>query len=220
MYIEELLPGQKVTLQVNVNGSLLSFDTVVQETNLKKNFILLDPIMQGNKGISFKGEGITVDLIINQSDEKPLIFQDITILLQKKQDGMLCYLVTCEKESMVFNRRENFRCYISIPTYIQCSGSASSHDAIIRDVSYTGFSIVCSPELNIERGHLIHALLHDRIEETSANYSFNLYGLVSRSQVLPNGNVLYGCRLNGRVPGLDQYIMTKERYRLRKTSGM
>lgn len=220
MHIEELLPEQKVTLQVSVNGSILSFDTKVQEVSIKKQFILLDPIMQGDKGISFKGQGITVDLIVSYSDEKPHIFQDISILLQKKQDGKLCYLVTCTQESMAFNRRENFRCYIGVPTFIQCGGSKNPHDVIIRDVSYTGFSVVCSPEVSLERGHVIHAHLRDRIEETSANYSFNLYGLVSRMQVLPNGNVLYGCKLNGRVPGLDQYIMAKERYRLRKTSGL
>lgn len=220
MRIDELLPGQKVTLQVNVKGSILSFDTKVQETNTKKQFALLDPIMQGNKGISFKGQDITVDLIVPHDDEKPHIFQNIAILLQKKMDGSLCYFVTCANESMIFNRRENFRCYVGLPTFIQCGTSKTPHDVIIRDVSYTGFSVVCSPEVTLDKGQVIHAHLRDRIEEDFANYSFNLYGLVSRTQTLPNGNVLYGCKLNGRVPGLDQYIMTKERYRLKKTSGL
>lgn len=220
MYIEELLPEQKVTLQVNVNGTVLSFDTKVQEINLRKHFVLLDPIMQGDKGISFKGNGITVDLIYSQPDEKPHIFKEISISLQKKQDGKLCYLVTSASEGVVFNRRENFRCYVGIPTYVQSGTSKSQKDAIIRDVSYTGFALVCNADVSFEQGHVVHIHLRDRIEETSANYSFNLYGLVSRVQVLPNGNVLYGCKLNGRVPGLDQYIMAKERYRLRKSSGL
>ena len=38
-------------------------------------------------------------------------------------------------------------------------------------------------------------------------------------QELDNGKILYGCRLTDRVPGLDKYIMAKERYRLRRTNG-
>ena len=50
-------------------------------------------------------------------------------------------------------------------------------------------------------------------------YSFHLYGLIARIQELDNGKVLYGCKLTGPVPGLDKYIMEKERLRLKSTNG-
>ena len=46
-----------------------------------------------------------------------------------------------------------------------------------------------------------------------------MYGLLTRTQELENGKILYGCRLNNPVPGLEAYIMKKERLRLKKSNG-
>lgn len=219
MRIEELLPGQKVSLMVNINGKILEFESVVQETYPKKRYILLDPVMSGDKAISFKGKGIMVNLIITIGDDKPHLFRNVTILLQKKLDGSLCYQVSTLAESVLFNRRENFRCFIGIQSSVQGGANRSAHPTVIRDISYTGFSVICDAETQFDPRHVLHTVLRDRIEETEENYAFHLYGTIARVQELDNGKVLYGCRLTDRVPGLDKYIMTKERYRLRRTNG-
>ncbi len=219
MHIEELLPGQKVTLQVTVNGTELSFDTQVQETNPKKHFILLDAVMQGNKGISFKNPNINVNLFVCLEGERPFLFQSVTALLQKKPDGTLCYLVVAPTVGVPYNRRENFRCYVGTNGHINHSSLDGPHTTIVRDVSYTGFSVVCAPETILDEGQIVHVILRDELVETNEKFSFHLYGLIVRTQILPNGSILYGCKLNNRVPGLDQYIMVKERNRLRKASG-
>lgn len=219
MRIEELLPDQKVTLQVNVNGNELSFDTRVQEANPKKHFILLDAVMQGSKGISFKGPNIVVNLFVCLDGERPYLFQSVTALLQKKPDGTLCYLVTASTEGLPFNRREHFRCYVGTQGHLNHSSLDGPQTVIVRDVSYSGFSVVCNPEIALKEGQVIHVILRDEIVETNESFSFHLYGLIVRTEELPNGSILYGCKLNNHVAGLDQYIMTKERYRLKKASG-
>lgn len=218
MRIEELLPGQKVSLLVDVSGTTLNFDTTVQEAYPKKRFVLLNPIMRDDKAISFKGKGIVVNIVVN-IDDKPHLFKNVTIELQKKPDGKLCYTVTTLAESLLYNRRENFRCFIGLRSSVQFGPNRAAQPAMIRDVSYSGFAIVCENDIVIEPNRMVHVVLRDRIEETEENYIFHLYGIVKRVQDLENGNILYGCKLNDRVPGLDQYIMAKERIRLRKTNG-
>lgn len=219
MRIEELLPGQKVTLMVNVSGQNLEFETTVQESYPKKRYILLDPIMSGDKAVSFKGKNIIIHLIVTIGNDKPHLFQNVPVLLQKKSDGTLCYQVASLADSVLYNRRENFRCFVGLDTSVQGGADRSVHPAVIRDISYTGFAVICDAGTNFDTRHVIHAILRDRIEETGENYSFHLYGTIARIQEMNNGRVLYGCRLNDRVPGLDKYIMAKERYRLRKTNG-
>lgn len=219
MRIEELLPGQKVSLLVNINGQVLEFESAVQETYPKKHYILLDPVMREGKAISFRGKGIIVNLIVTIGNEKPHLFKNVTILLQKKPDGNLCYQVSTIAESVIYNRRANFRCFVGVPSSVQGGANRAAHPTVIRDVSYTGFSIICDAETDFDPRHVLHTVLRDRIEETEENFSFHLYGRIARVQELDNGKVLYGCRLTDRVPGLDKYIMKKERYRLRRTNG-
>ena len=218
MRIEELLPGQKITLLVEIGENALNFDTTVQEVYPKKHMILVDPIMQGEKAISFKGKGIVINVIVSV-EEKPQLFKNVTISLMKKPDGKLCYSITTLAESYLYNRRANFRCYIGLRASVQFGTSRAGQPAILRDVSYTGFAIVCDNDIVIKQGQIVRVVLRDRIEEEEKNYIFHLHGIVKRIQELENGSLLYGCKLNDRVAGLDQYIMSKERIRLRKTNG-
>lgn len=218
MRIEDILTGQRVSLMVYLNNQMLEFETTVQDVFPKKHFILLDPIMQGDKAISFRGKGIIVNMVLIDED-KPQLFRNITIQLQKKMDGSLCYQVSTLVESIFYNRRENFRCFVGNETSVQGGTNRLAHPTVIKDVSYTGFAIVCEPDIELDPQYVLHTVLRDRIEEIGENFVFHLYGSIARTQILDNGKVLYGCRLTGKVPGLDKYIMTKERIRLRRTNG-
>jgi len=68
-------------------------------------------------------------------------------------------------------------------------------------------------------GQIVHTVLNDNLEEIYENYSFQIYAIIVRKEELDNGKVIYGCLLNSRMPGLDKYIMTKERLRLQSTRG-
>ena len=43
-----------------------------------------------------------------------------------------------------------------------------------------------------------------------------MYGIVVRSQDLENGKIVYGCKLNNHVGGLENYVALKERMNLKK----
>lgn len=219
MRIEELTAEQSITLLVKLNGEQLTFDTKIQEVYPKKRLVLAAPIYQNEKVISFRAKNIVVDLLVNMSDMPPALFKNITITLMKKPDGSLCYRLDTIAESKGYNRRQNFRCFIGRQIAMQCGLNHSTCHAILRDISVSGFAVVCDSTTKLNDNRIIHVLFDDYLEETEQKFLFHLYGIIVRTQELQNGRILYGCRLNNRVIGIENYIMTKERIRLRKTNG-
>ncbi len=219
MRIGDLQPEQNISLLVNVNGTSLTFESKVQENYPRKNMIIADPVIREGKPVSFRGKNIIVNLLASFQDEKPLLFKNVSSKLLKKSNGEFCYCFTTIAEGVIYNRRENFRCYVGIGSSVQRGINSAAHTALIRDVSYTGFAVVCDADFSAECGQLLHTVLNDQPKENGTVYSFHLYGLIARIQELDNGKVLYGCKLTGPVPGLDKYIMEKERLRLKSTNG-
>lgn len=218
MRIEELRPGQELTLFVSVNNNSLVFTSKVQEVNARKHMVFADAVFQDGKPISFRGKGVILNVLAATGDEKPHLFKNVSNTLLRRSDGTLCYSLTTIAESVAYNRRENFRCYVGIETSIRIGSNRAAYEAIIRDVSSNGFAVVCDSDVKFRPGSLVHVILNDQIEEFGERYTFHLYGLIARVQELENGRVVYGCRLNNHVAGLDSYLMKKERNRLKKNS--
>jgi len=61
--------------------------------------------------------------------------------------------------------------------------------------------------------------MNDYIADLAENFSFHLYGIVVRKQDLDDHRVVYGCKLNTPVKGLEVYIVKKERIRLMHERG-
>lgn len=219
MRMEEVTTGTPITLLVTINGKQLSFNSQIQEVYPKRHLVLAEPVFLDEKIISFRGKNILVDIVVSFPDEKPQIFKNVTVITMKRADNSLCYSLSTFAESKTFNRRESYRCYVGIPTAVQCGPNHPAHNAVIRDVSLTGFSVTCNQDTELSPDKIIHVLLNDYIEELAENFSFHLYGMIVRSQELENGKTVYGCRLNNHVGGLENYIMKKERIRLQNTNG-
>ena len=189
----------------------MTFESRILEVHTRRHLVLAEAIYFNDKILTFRGTNIIVDVLVNLPDEKPQLFKNVTIKLVRKPDNSLCYNLLTIAESKTYNRRQNFRCFIGLPISFRFGTNRAARDAILRDISNTGFAIVCDEELDIDTNQVIHVLLNDRIEETAENYSFHLYGLISRIQELENGKHVYGCRFNNRIPGLESYIVKKER---------
>lgn len=219
MRIEELTTGTNITFLVIINGEQLSFNSKIQEVYPKKHFVLADAVYHNEKIISFRGKNIIVNLLVTTQDEKPQLFKNITVITMKKPDGSLCYSLTTITESKPYNRRESYRCYVGVTSSMQCGPNRAATEVIIRDVSISGFSVTCDTNMELQPNQTIHVVLNDYIEELAENFSFHLYGIVARIQEFDDGKVLYGCRFNNFVRGLEAYIMKKERIRLRNSNG-
>lgn len=217
MHIEELTPSQSITFFVLAGDQKLEFPSTVLETYPRKHMIIAEPILRNNKIVSFSGEGVQVHLIVNFSDQRPVIFQNIKILTSKNSDDSFCYVITCASESKEYNRRGAFRCFLGLSTMVRVSSEKDAMEAIIKDVSVTGFAFTLTAlDNDLPIGATVHMALNDFIEETGKNFSFQLIGNIVRCYSLESGKKIYGCQMTTRVIGLDRYLTEKERIRIQK----
>lgn len=222
MHLEELTAGLGVTFYVNIANAAqqMIFESRITEINPKKHLVLVEAIIRDDKVLSFKGKlGISVDMVVALPDDKPLLFQHISMETLKMSDNSFCYNIISDKDGIPYNRRNSFRCFIGNPTHVRSGKDMEEHEVVLRDVSASGFSITCDPGVSLEMDQLVHVLLEDYIEEIDRNYSFHLYGRIVRKQELDNGKIVYGLRLNGKVGGLENYLTQKERIRIKNNRG-
>lgn len=216
MQIDDLTPGLSISFIIHLNNEELQFESRILEVYSHRHTLLAEGVFADNKIIAFRGKGLVVDLIVTFPDDKPQLFKNVTTTVVKRSDGTLCYTIHSIAGGKTYNRRQSYRCYVGIETAIQCGRNRAAHDAIIKDISYSGFSVVIKENLQLENNQTIHVVLNDYMEDTAETFNFHLYGLIARMQELENGLFLYGCRLNNPVQGLEQYIIKKERAVLRK----
>lgn len=219
MRIEELTPQQSITLLVIIKDQQLEFSSSVLECLPRKHMIIAAPILKDDKIISFNTKGILIHLIVTFPEQKPIIFQNVTVNTAKKDDNSFCYTISTLAESREFNRRGAFRCFMGMRIHIRVGSNSAAIEATIKDISITGFSFMVSSGSNFTEGETVHAVVNDYIEEVAKKYSFHLFGVIVRHYQLENGNIVYGCKLTNKVVGLDGYIMEKERIRLHKSRG-
>lgn len=219
MRLEELTAGLSLTFMVKIGEEFISLNSKIQEVYPKKHCLLADAIFHENKVLSFQGKHIQVHMIATFPDEKPQLFEHVHITSLRKPNNRICYHITASCEGKPYNRREHFRCFVGVPAVVQFGAEKPVDDGMLKDVSISGFAVTCNKKADIGNHSLIHVLLEDYIEELTEGFSFNLYGIVVRSQELENGKTVYGCRLNHPVNGLNSYIMKKERVRLKKSNG-
>lgn len=219
MYIFELTKGQRITIIANTPGQKLEFSTGIDEVFPKKKIVLAAPVYVNEKLLTFRGANLILDILVTSGDSAPQIFKNVEIRLIKKPDNTICYSLFTIAESKVYNRRDSFRCSIGLETTVQCGMHRTPYDAVIKDISASGFAFVLPNSAKVNQDFVVHMLVNDYIEETAERFSFNLYGLIVRSYPLDAYRTVYGCRLNNSVPGLEKYLMIKERIRLRNTHG-
>lgn len=220
MYLEEMTAGFGVTFYVNIgNTQQLVFESKITEVDPKKHYVFTEAIIKDDKVLSFRGKGVVVDMVVAIPDDKPLLFQNISMETLRLSDNSYCYNISAPKEGVGYNRRGSFRCFVGNRAILKGGKDLQEYEVIIKDVSTSGFAITCGPELELIPDQLVHVLLEEYIEDVNQNYSFHLYGLMVRKQELDHGKVVYGFRLNNHVGGLENYVTQKERLRIKKARG-
>jgi len=217
MYINELEKGQKITLSVKIGSNTVEFETTVQESVEKKHAILADVVRDKDKVVSFNSSSIFIDLFCYPSNSAPHLFKNVKVLLFKNKEGDVSYVITSNSPSSIINRRECYRIFIGKAIMVQRGLNRAADEAVLKDLCSQGFSFtVDATGTQYEINQTVHTVYNDIIEEIDKNYSFQLYGIIIRKDELENGKVVYGCKLNSKVVGLDTFIMLKERIRLSK----
>lgn len=221
MNIFELETGQIITIFINAQGQKLEFNTTIDEVFPKKRILLAAPIYLNDKLLTFRGDHLIFDVLYCPPDgTTPQLFKNVTIKLVKKADNSVWYSLFTIAESKAYNRRGAFRCAISLATTVQCGMHRTPYDTVIKDISTTGFSFILPNTAKVDPNGVVHIVVNDYIDETAEQFNFNLYGLIVRSFELDQYRTVYGCKLNNPIPGLEKYLMTKERIRMKNMHGL
>ncbi|MBP5198665.1 MAG: PilZ domain-containing protein [Lachnospiraceae bacterium] len=219
MLIEELEVGTPISFLVDIGGAEpqhLEFSSHIEESYPKKKMAIAEAVMRDDKIVSFKGENTVVNVIALFSDDKPQIFNNVTVTSMKRSNNTFCYSLQCTAAGKPFNRRGSYRCYVGLPTSLAYKPGAEPVEVIIKDVSVSGFALTCPSEIELAINQVVHVVLTDTIEQSGDTFTFQMYGIVVRSQDLENGKIVYGCKLNNHVGGLENYVALKERMNLKK----
>ena len=220
MKITELTQGQEITIIASMGAQQMEFKTSISEVSPISRVVLASPVYRDEKLITFRGNDLFTDVLVPSPDGgTPQLFKNVNVTLVKKADGSLWYNLFTIEDSKSYNRRGAFRCSVGIESTLQCNATREPLDIIIKDISVTGFAFICSNDIPLGKEMVVHTVLHDYIPEVSEVYDFQLYGIIARSYEYDETRMVYGCRLNHAVVGLEKYIVTKERIRLRNTHG-
>lgn len=219
MRIEELTPGQSITIVANIGEEQLQFSSQIEDVYPRKHLVLATPVFQDDKVITFHANGLIVDILLTPEDDKPQIFKNVKVTLMRKKEGGLCYNLSTIAESKPFNRRKYFRCFVGAASSVQYAPTKATRQVIIKDISENGFSFICEADADFALHQVVHTVLNDYVEDMTERFNFHLYGIIVRRHEMDDHRVLYGCRLNNHIAGLETYIMKKERIRLKNTSG-
>ena len=174
MQIDDLTAGLSLSFLINLNTEQLQFESKILEVYPRRHTLLAEGVFTDDKIISFRGKGLVVDLIVTFPEEKPQLFKNVTTNVVKRADGTLCYTVFSVAGSKAYNRRQSYRCYVGIETAVQCGLNRAAHDAIIKDISYNGFSVVSKEDLKLEVNQTVHAVLNDHMKPPKTSTSISM----------------------------------------------
>ncbi len=219
MLITDIKPGSKIVIIARTPDNQLEFKTTTGDIYAERNMILAELIKQDEKLLTFKGHNVITDVMVPLENANPQVFLNVEINLIRKADGSIWYSLRTIAGSKSFNRRASFRCVVGTPTTIQLGLNKQTYEGYMKDVSNTGFGFVCDDTVPIEMEQVIYTNLNDYIERLDESFSFRLSGIVVNIVPMEKNRIKVGCRFNKDVPGIDKYIVTKERMRLKNTKG-
>lgn len=219
MNLDELQPGQLATIIVSYGKEHMEFNTMLEDVYPKKRIICAAPVLKNDKPISFNSTAVQTHLVVFFEDKTPQIFHNVKILLTRRDKTSVWYSISAPSNSIDYNRRKSYRCYLGMDTSIMVGPHHAAYDAILKDISVGGFSFTMDSFRNCSVGEMAHLILKDYIEELKENFTFSIYGIILTKRELENNRTIYGCRITSNTFGIDSYIAKKERVRLQKTRG-
>lgn len=211
--LSEMESGLKVHLTVTAGLEQLEFETSVVQAG--EGHIIVEPVKYNDKILNFSNKSVIKNIVV---DTEPLpekyinVDVEITMLEDKKY-----HIVLSDKEGIPINRRNDFRVYIGSYVTAQLSSINSSVEAILKDVSIGGFSLVIRTEgidgiVGWAGQHIKVVYYHGGKERIPMVF----IGEVVREEEVEEGRIVVGCRSLRQPFGIEKFIAAKQREELRR----
>lgn len=208
MLITDILPENKVVLQVTIGTNKLEFESVsIGETSVPKKGLLVEAMKHEDKVLGFRTSGITCSVIsVNTEDKKPYIWRDVTVRTVKGNDGVVYHVLICSQSAVPINRRENYRVWLGLDGFVQLGINSDPKPVVVKDISATGISFMSHEDIDVNSGIPVHLRFIDDV----SNLKFDLSGLMVRKEELKDAKKIYGCRLDSDNPLIRKYVNEKQ----------
>ncbi|MFI3176090.1 MAG: PilZ domain-containing protein [Eubacteriales bacterium] len=211
MYIYEIENGSYIEVTIKAGDKRMKFaTTAVGPLEKPRKALIVEPVCNNDKVVNFKGDHFTYEILaIPQGNEpKPFLWKQAAVTLMKNAEGKLYHVIVTDQEGKQVNRRASYRLFMGCDAMMQLEENGKEVETFLRDISATGFSIVCSDTLTLNSGTNLTLMFHD--EETDVK--FKLHGKVVRVAPIENQpSVVYGCKLRTESPYVHKYVVEKQR---------
>ena len=202
MNIFELKNGDVITITLTSEGKLpLVFKSTVQQTSVKNNCALLDPIIVDDKVVNFNTPGI--QLVASLPIDGKLMQWRGCVLQYLKNKDKAYHALICKNRGTFTNRRGSFR--VPVDEYCYVNNGKATIDALCLNVSNTGFAFVVG---KYDGTPMTFVTVTYR--DSLLDLDVTLKGKVVRSESKDNGRVIFGCRLLNDCQ-INKYLSIRQR---------
>ncbi len=210
MLISDITVGAKIQIVVGIGMQQLEFATTVAE--VFDGLFYAEPIFQDEKMLGFGTKGLVLSLIVTDEENgRAWQFNNIKIRNIKTAEEKLFHEVSCKTEGRAINRRGAHRVWVGEPGVAIIGLGGSQIDVTIKDVSTSGIAFVCSSDVEVTDGSVVHLTFRD----PDINTRFEISAIVVRSMELERTRMVYGCKLNMESSAIAKYVNEKQRLKLK-----
>lgn len=207
MNAKDLVLGHSVQLEINVSGKS---KTLVTNVALLLDYtVLLIPIRLDGKLVGFP-KSCTVNFLY-PDQERVYTWHNVTVKAVNYK-GEIYHSVELVGNAVVTNRRAAYRVYIGeqMPVTFFSNSGPKSLDALIRDVSETGFSFFAKDAFDVGRTVRLN------LPFSSAGDLRLSSQIVRKQDFEEHDSTLYGCRFSEKNRFLSSYLMSVQQLRQRQ----
>ena len=202
MHITKIPENVQITVIASIDKNYLEFSSKV--ITAKEDGLIIEAIKnEDGQALSLVSDKIRFDIsYVEQEDKPPFLWRDIKAKYVKI--GNTPYHVLWQtSDGKRENRRGAFRLFIGENAKLKMISNAGNIPVILKDISTTGFAFVFNGELQTNKFCTISSVVD--------NSTLVLSGVIVRKQVMENGNIVYGCKMEKFSKELERFIAKKQR---------
>ena len=190
-------------METRYNNQKMNYEITIAERF--DSSVLVEGIRnEEGKLLDFSSPNLFIDLILVVEGDKPLIWKHVKVrcVTFKKK---VYHQILSDRDCMALNRREAARVYAGAGGTAQIGEHKAGLEIIVKDVSYTGFSIVAEKDIEDVIDKNVRLVFDDE------HLHLDLRGFVVRKEELLNGKFLYGCQLDCSNMLYQKYVSILQR---------
>lgn len=202
MHITKIPENVQVMVIASIEKNYLEFSTKVIAS--KDDGLIIEAIKNENgQALSLVSDKIRFDIsYVEQEDKPPFLWKDIKAKFVKIGNTPY-HMLWQTSDGKRENRRAAFRLFIGEKAQLKLMSKAGNIPVILKNISTTGFAFVFQEELALNKFCTVSCVVD--------NSTLVLSGVIVRKQVMENGNIVYGCKMEKFSKELDRFIAKKQR---------